>query len=277
LKRKEVPREEDEAQEAERKRLRPAHFNYVKNVVMEDDIAARLAEKAGRKIEATRRASEWMSRGEVRQFASLLDMPICTVRIHKQARKKMQPPPSRKKRGRITIMLGERDSQAMVTYEDAQAVARGPRRHTGIKWRGMTLFTKQAKPPEQTDTQAYIQVGDAMYAMPFEDTKLWQAFVEREEETRVASEALLLKMKANGKELDPRHFNQEEASAFRKSDQAEWRSWGDNHVLKRLSAGEAAKDPKHLVFKALLRIVRVSKAKPGDPLKPKSRLVVRDI
>lgn len=46
-----------------------------------------------------------------------------------------------------------------------------------------------------------------MYAMPFEDTKLWQAFVEREEETRVASEALLLKMKANGKELDPRHFN----------------------------------------------------------------------
>lgn len=96
------------------------------------------------------------------------------------SKKKMQPPPSKKKRGRITIMLGERDSQAMVTYEDAQAVARGPRRHTGIKWRGMTLFTKQAKQPEQTDTQAYIQVGDAMYAMPFEDTKLWQAFVEKE-------------------------------------------------------------------------------------------------
>ena len=89
LKRKEAPREEGEASEEETKRLKPTHFTYVKNVVMEDDIAARLAEKAGRKVEGAKRASEWMSRGEVRQLASLLDMPVCAVRIHKQARKKM--------------------------------------------------------------------------------------------------------------------------------------------------------------------------------------------
>ena len=127
-------------------------------------------------------------------------------------------------------------------------------------------------------TQASIhQVGDAVYATPFEDTKLWQAFVAREEEMKIASEALLLKMKANGKELDPRYFDEKEKSAFQKSDQAEWQSWVDNQVLKRLSAKEAAQVPKHMVFKAPLRMVRVNKAKPGEQMKPKSRLVVPGI
>ena len=48
-----------------------------------------------------------------------------------------------------------------------------------------------------------------------EDTQGWKHFVQRENETAIAAEALLLKLKSSGKELDPKHFDEAEQKIFR--------------------------------------------------------------
>ena len=57
--------------------------------------------------------------------------------------------------------------------------------------------------------------------------------------------------------------------AFKISDTAEWESWVHNEVLQGGSSSSEA-----FGLQGPLRMVRVNKAKEGDELKPKSRLVV---
>lgn len=113
-----------------------------------------------------------------------------------------------------------------------------------------------------------------MYAAPCPDIQVWEDFVKREKELAIASEALVLRLKASGKELDPKYFDEAETEAFKISDTSEWASWVQNDVLQRLSPEEAAAVPRRLVFRAPLRMVRVNKGKGDDDLRPKSRLVI---
>ena len=81
---------------------------------------------------------------------------------------------------------------------------------------------------------------------------------------------MLQKLKASGKELDPKAFDQGEADAFAKSDQAEWKQWIDNGVVRRLTPAEAARVPKYEIFRSPLRWVRTNKSgnlmlPPGQP------------
>ena len=100
-----------------RNRFNPAVFVYVQNAVMEEEIAKRLAEKTGRMIERpSHRYREWMSRDEVKKLGELLELPLTAVRLHRGTRKRFQQPPKKRKRGRITVMLGE-SRQAMVSFE----------------------------------------------------------------------------------------------------------------------------------------------------------------
>ncbi|CAL1135188.1 unnamed protein product [Cladocopium goreaui] len=259
-------------------RLTQGVFTYVQNVVMEEEIQEMMAKKAQQQIQERRgwRKNEWMKREEVAELARLLDLPISAVRIHRQPRKRLHPPPAGKRRSRVTVMLLEQQGEAMVLTENQEKTEKNKKTKTPMSWRGMTLFLKtgREKEEEKEEKQAYIQIGDEVFATPYEDSALWQAFVRREEEMKVAAEALLLKMKASGKELDPRFFDEAEKAAFRESDKKEWESWVKNSVLQRLTAKEAAQVPKNQIFKAPLRMVRVNKGKDDTDLKPKSRLVI---
>ena len=82
-------------------------------------------------------------------------------------------------------------------------------------------------------------------------------------------------MKANGKELDPRFFDETERRAFDKSDQKEWQAWLDNHVIEQLGPDAARKVPQARIFKVPARVVRTNKAAAGcKDLLAKSRLVL---
>ena len=89
------------------------------------------------------------------------------------------------------------------------------------------------------------------------------------------AEVMVLKLKQNGKELDPKYFDEKEKAEFQASDAKEWQQWIRNRVVKRLSKAEEAKIPRHQIFRAPLRMVRVNKqTKLLAPLIAKSRLVV---
>ena len=91
----------------------------------------------------------------------------------------------------------------------------------------------------------------------------------------LVAEVMLQKLKASGKELDPKAFNEEEKRAFDASDTQEWKQWLDNGVVRKLTSAEAAKVPRWEIFKSPLRWVRTNKT--GNlllPLVAKSRLVI---
>ena len=89
------------------------------------------------------------------------------------------------------------------------------------------------------------------------------------------SEAFLLKAKANGKELDPRFFSQEEQKAFDEADKKEWEAWVRNHVVEEISPEQAKRIPRSRVFAIPARLVRTNKVQAGEKgLTAKSRIVL---
>ena len=86
----------------------------------------------------------------------------------------------------------------------------------------------------------------------------------------------LLKMKASGKELDPKAFDQQEAKQFLESDRAEWTQWIKNGVVRILSPTEARTVPRNKIFAVPLRMVRTNRSEALDKLLSKSRMVAPD-
>ena len=256
-----------------RKKFQKSFFTYVQNIVMEDEILEALALETGKELQHVERKNEWIKGEEVQKLAELLDLPITAIRLHKQPRKKMQSPGNKTGRGRITVMILKKAGEAIVYHENADEVKRKPRGSMPMKWRGMTLFVKE-KIKKAKDCLAYIQVDDTIYKMKVPDGEVWESFVRRENDLEIGAQALLLKLKASGKELDPKHFDSREQEEFQKSDIKEWQSWVDNEVLERLTPQEAARIPKEQVFRAPLRMLRVNKGKNATDLQAKSRLII---
>lgn len=91
----------------------------------------------------------------------------------------------------------------------------------------------------------------------------------------LVSEVMMQKLKASGKELDPKFFDELERKAFDASDKNEWKQWLQNQVVQRVPPAEAARIPKWEIFRSPLRWVRTNKS--GNlmlPLVAKSRLVI---
>ncbi len=112
-----------------------------------------------------------MKADEVKQLARLrvIDLPITAVRIHRQPRGVLQPPPAGKRRKRITVMLLEKRGDAVVTQEDSKEVENHPKRRTSMRWRGITLFAREdrgCRKKKRSEEGAYIQVGNVMYSAP---------------------------------------------------------------------------------------------------------------
>ena len=88
-------------------------------------------------------------------------------------------------------------------------------------------------------------------------------------------ESFDLKMKANGKELDPKHFSAEERMAFQESDEEEWKAWHPNHLVQELDEQSAKAVPRQRIFRVPARVVRTNKVLAGcKELNAKSRIIL---
>ena len=225
------------------------------------------------------RQNEWISRGELQLLRQLTGLPLTAGRIHRAPRKKLQRPPKMVSRARLSILIGPEAKDAFVVEETAEQVRRHPRRKAGFAWKGMTLFHRDAESqvPQKKEFETYFQLPDGVYGkkMSWKERRSFEAQYVEEIKDGLVSEILVQKLKASGKELDPKAFDKEERKAFDLSDSKEWQQWIDNKVVRRLSPEEAQKVPRHQIFRSPLRWVRTNKT--GNlmlPLIAKSRLVV---
>lgn len=262
------------AQERIGQRFNSSFFHQVQFMVAEKDFSEEFSTKL--QLEESRKLNnQWLSRQEVRQLSKLLDVPVSAARLHRTPRKRFQPLPSGRKRGRITVMLQETPGQVIISNEDSTQLEERPRRRAGSCWRGMTLFTRVKRPTkEEKEGKGYVEVKGEVYEVLVSERSRWLELVEEEKERQLYHEVLLLKLKASGKELDPKWFNFEEAKKFQESDKKEWEAWIRNGVVRRLTRDEAKVVPSGAIFKAPLRMVRTNKSKDPNTLEPKSRLVV---
>ena len=230
-----------------------------------------------------RRSNEWLAREELRVLQRLLDLPVRAARVHFAPRKRLQRPPNDKPRRRVSVLLGQEPGMALLVQEEAHEVQNKPRRRAPFLWRGLTVFVAEEEEPrkkEHSETvEVYVQEGGVMYGIPWKeaDLDLWCSFVRLEQAKMLACETYLLRMKENGKELDPRSFDEQEWKHFREADQKEWLSWVKNKVVRVVPRQEAQRVPVHKIFRIPLRWIRTNKNKELDYMArvvAKSRLVV---
>ena len=175
-------------------------------------------------------------------------------------------------------MIGRDPVDAFVVSETPQEVAANPRRRSSIEWKGMTMFAKAA--PEDRKARmypTYIQGDGGLFEanLTYEERKAFEEIWVEDTRNCLVAEVMALKLKASGKELNPKAFERAEWEKFKVSDQREWVQWIDNGVMRRVPKEEAATIPKWKVFKSPLRMVRTNKS--GGVLLPliaKSGLVV---
>ena len=219
--------------------------------------------------------NEWVSRYEVEILKQLTGLPVTAARIHRTPRKRFQRPPKMVSRSRLSILIGKDSANTFIVNEDETDVKQNPRRRASFLWKGMTIFYKTAK--EDDKEPVYIQLPDGLYRadMTAQAAQDFEALWTEEVRDLLTTEALLLKMKQGGKELDPSYFDQKEKAAFDAADVKEWSEWIKNGVIERVSPAEAARIPKASIFRAPLRMLRVNKqTNQLLPLVAKSRLIV---
>ena len=219
--------------------------------------------------------NEWVSRYEVEILKQLTGLPVTAARIHRTPRKRFQKPPKMVSRSRLSILIGKDPANTFIVNEDEADVKQNPRRRASFLWKGMTIFYKTAKEDEKEPI--YIQLPDGLYRadMTAQDAQDFEALWTEEVRDLLTTEALLLKMKQGGKELDPSYFDKKEKAAFDAADVKEWSEWIKNGVIERVSPAEAARIPKASIFRAPLRMLRVNKqTNQLLPLVAKSRLIV---
>ena len=219
-------------------------------------------------------ANEWVSRHELETLRRLTGLPLSAARIHRRPRKRLMRPPKLVSRSRLSILIGEDPKDAFVVEEDEKQVTAEPRRKVSFYWKGMTMLYKRCgRKPQAT----YIQLPDGTYkaSLSAEQRRAFEELWLEELKDVLVNEVMLLKLKQNGKELDPRWFNPEEKKAFDISDATEWSQWLNNEVVEKVKPEDLKKVPRHQIFKAPLRMVRTNKAAAATlPLVAKSRLVV---
>ena len=265
--REQAGQEEGESRAPDTKKLRTGDFaNFVLT-------ALSLQELSG----STEKANEWLPKAEVEKLSALLDLPLSSARVHRAPRKRLQHPGPRRKKPRITVMFSEDPSQALVAEETAEQVEERPSRRCPHLWRGISLLLRSPGPRSPKPRQIrrmLLKKGHSFYAVKLDEETC--AAAERDLEHYVlVSEALLLKAKANGKELDPKHFSEEERRLFDESDAKEWKAWVDNNVVEELSPDRARSIPRSRIFAVPARVVRTNKKPAGEPgLTPKSRIVL---
>ena len=219
--------------------------------------------------------NEWVSRYEVELLKQLTGLPVTAARIHRSPRKRFQRPPKMISRSRLSILIGKNPEDTFIVNETEEEVRHNPRRRSSFYWKGMTIFYKTYK--EDETEPVYIQLPDGLYKADFKthEAQEFESLWAEEVKDLLTSEALILKLKKCGKELDPAYFDEKEQAAFDISDKKEWSEWIKNGVVQRVTPEEAEKIPRANIFRAPLRMLRTNKQSNRLlPLVAKSRLIV---
>ncbi|CAE7368424.1 RE2, partial [Symbiodinium sp. KB8] len=281
VKRKLAAAQPESAQEVSTKRLRTGDVaNFIMVALAEPEL----------NVNPEAPANEWLPRGQVRKLADLLDMPLTAARFHRAPRKRLQNPGPRWRRHRVTVMLGQDPRQVMIAEETPDDVAKRPRHKCPHLWRGATFFYDKHRAHlrrgelkerqrqlrgARSGEKVFVASDQGVFQVTVPSQEVMQAAFADVAESVLRTQAFILKMKANGKELDPKFFNETEKAAFDKSDRKEWQAWLDNHVIEQLSPAEAAKVPRERIFRVPARVVRTNKATAGSTdLVAKSRIVL---
>ena len=257
----------EEGNEPEPKRVRSDDFaNFVLTALSEKEL----------NVKAVSKPNEWLPRKEVARLSHLLDLPLSPARLHRAPRKRLQHPGPQARKARMTVMFGTDPKQALVAQETAEEVQQRPARRCPHLWRGVSLFfsSPKGKGRKAREAKLYLKRGGHTFVVNSDPATL-EAAEKDLEDYRAQSEAFFLKAKANGKELDPRHFSTAEREAFDAADEKEWQAWVKNKVVEEIDPKEAKKIPRGRVFAIPARLVRTNKTPAGQPgLVAKSRIVL---
>ncbi|CAE7928562.1 RE1, partial [Symbiodinium sp. KB8] len=252
----------EEGNEPEPKRVRTDDFaNFVLTALSEKELNVK---------------AKGRPRAEVARLGHLLDLPLSSARLHRAPRKRLQHPGPQARKARMTVMFGTDPKQALVAQETADEVQQRPARRCPHLWRGVSLFLSGSKGKGKKTQKAklYLKKGGHTFVVNSDPATL-EAAEKDLADYRAQSEAFLLKVKANGKELDPRHFSPAERNAFDAADEKEWQAWVKNKVVEEIDPKEAKKIPRARVFAIPARLVRTNKTPAGQPgLMAKSRIVL---
>ena len=148
-------------------------------------------------------------------------------------------------------MLLQKAGEALVVDEKIEDMER-PKKRCSVAWRGLTLFAKATpRIEEKVKQKAYVGIGKHIFEASLknnsgQEANTWKDLIEEEKNWQAFKTVFLLRLKASGKELDPKWFDQEEAKKFQDSDIREWEAWIKNGVIRRLTPEEASAVPSLL-------------------------------
>ena len=122
------------------------------------------------------------------------------------------------------------------------------------------MYYKEKQKGKRDKVCSYVEKDGEIYEVMWSSRKRKLFEGEWLQELKdILAEVMLLKMKAGGKELDPKFLNAEEQEKFRQADAAEWKQWIGNGVIRRLRPDEARRVPKDSIFRSPMRMVRTNK------------------
>jgi len=133
-------------------------------------------------------------------------------------------------------------------------------------------------PPSEAGDEGRTPVDEPMGEEDGDESMGWQNLPVPEGGDD-AQDALVLRNKSTkrgqkGKELDPRGFDQEEWEIFREADSKQWQAHLESEAVRVVSPEEAKRIDPSRILPIPARFVRTNKAKGGDGINAKSRLVV---
>eukprot|EP00971_Amphidinium_carterae_P159289 3157789-Amphidinium_carterae.1 len=215
----------------------------------------------------------WLGRVDLRLLSRLLQRRVLSAKWHGLARKELYMHPHQREVARLTVAAREKgDAELMFLWQEAEE--QNIVKRLDFKWQGISVFMENAI-EEQRVLSVILRLPDGrrvmakVHADAYEELKSVLKEWQQHEH-----EAYVLRNKKNNKELDPSYFDAEEAKAFEVADLAEWEQWLANGVVEVIPPEREHLIDQTRVFPIPARMIRVSKARAGEPLKAKSRMVL---
>ena len=215
-------------------------------------------------------ANRWLSKPELAQLRGILKLPsITAARAHTEPRRKLEKP--LKNRNRLTIMVGQDPSDIWML--DHKAGEMPEARRCEEKWKGVTVFYNDSSTEARKPT--YVETPEGVLEVHWtrSQRREFQAHLKKWHKKERTGGVFLLKMRASGKELDPKAFDQQEAKRCPHSvpyggeDGAKKQDLCSSRRATELSGLSGSR------MAAPLRMVRTNRSEALDKLLSKSRMV----
>ena len=220
---------------------------------------------------ATNQSDGWMCHEELQGVSDLLNRKVAAVRIHAESRRRLYDHKRLKGHQRLSSMMTRTGDLYLKddTENRTRSKAKAP-------WKGLTVFYTDHPKNDDPIYVNYMDTPEGLVQLPFSFEELqdvheiYQSWSAGE---RSSQETYLLRMKASGKELDPKFFDAEQQAKYEEADRKEWKQWVTTESAAVVPLQEERKIPRYKIFTAPMRYVRTNKAEDPSEVEAKSRLV----